>query len=66
MCSFVSDLPTPAHQLLCLQNKKHVLVEKPIGLNVQEAKAMIDEASKQGVFLLEGMWTRFFPATKKV
>lgn len=52
------------HALLCFKNKKHVLVEKPIALNYNDAKEMVDAARSAGLFFMEGMWTRFFPAVR--
>ncbi len=47
---------------LCLEAGKHVLCEKPFTLNAAQAKDLIDEARKRGLFLMEAMWTRFIPA----
>lgn len=52
--------------MLCLKNGKSVLCEKPIGMNANEVAAMITEAKAQQLFLMEGMWTRFIPATEKL
>lgn len=52
--------------LLCLKNYKNVLVEKPFAVNAQEAQEVINFAREQGVFLMEAMWTRFFPAMFKL
>ena len=55
----------PSHYLNvieCLRNGKHVLCEKPIGINYFETKSMIDTALRNKKFLLEGVWTRYFPA----
>lgn len=52
--------------MMCLQNNKSVLCEKPLGMNAKEVKTMIDEAKSRKLFLMEGMWTRFIPATEKV
>lgn len=41
---------------------KHVLCEKPLGLNVSETQEMISVAKKHGKFLMEGFWSRCFPA----
>lgn len=54
------------HTILCLENKKAVICEKPFGLNQAEVAEMIQAAKDNGVFLMEAMWTRFFPIIKKV
>lgn len=51
---------------LCIKNKKAVLCEKPFTLNGKEAKYLIDLAKEHKVFLMEAMWTKFLPVTKKV
>ena len=53
------------HVKLLLENKKNVLCEKPLGVNAHETQEMITLAQQKDVFLMEGMWTRFFPAVKK-
>lgn len=45
---------------------KNVLCEKPMGDNLKQIKAMINKAEEKGLFLMEALWTRCFPATKKV
>ncbi|MBC7959106.1 MAG: Gfo/Idh/MocA family oxidoreductase, partial [Vallitaleaceae bacterium] len=52
--------------LLCLNHKKAVLCEKPFAINATEAAEMIECAKKNGVFLMEAMWTRFLPNIKYV
>ncbi len=52
--------------ILCMEHGKHVLCEKPMALNDHEVQAMIDCAKKNNVFLMEAMWTRFFPASVKL
>jgi len=47
--------------LLCLRAGKAVLCEKPFAINAHDAAEMIDEARARGLFLMEAMWTRFFP-----
>ncbi len=47
--------------LMCLGYNKHVLCEKPFGINGREAREMIAEAQKKKLFLMEAMWSRFLP-----
>ncbi len=52
--------------LQCLKHKKHVLCEKPLCLNFKQTQALINEAKAQNCFLMEAIWSRFMPATKKL
>ena len=54
------------NSILCLEAGKAVLCEKPFAINAREAAEMIDAARKKNVFLMEAMWSRFFPVTAKV
>lgn len=47
---------------LCLNAGKHVLCEKPLVLNADQAQNCAYLAEEKGVFLMEALWTRFFPA----
>lgn len=40
---------------------KNVLVEKPAGINAGQFQEMADCARRNHVFLMEAVWTRFFP-----
>jgi len=51
------------HTLRCLRAGKAVLCEKPFALNAQQVRQMIAEAQQRNLFLMEGMWSRFLPAT---
>lgn len=53
------------HTLLCLENGKHVLCEKPFALNAAEASQMIACAHQKKLFLMEAMWSRFNPAYQR-
>jgi predicted dehydrogenase len=58
-------LPTNLHKPLtiaALRAGKHVLVEKPMGLNLAECEEMIGEAEKAGRILMSAQVLRFFPA----
>jgi dihydrodiol dehydrogenase / D-xylose 1-dehydrogenase (NADP) len=48
---------------LALEAGKAVVVEKPLTLSCEETAALVDLARQQQCFLMEGMWTRCFPAT---
>ncbi len=51
---------------LYLNAGKNVLCEKPMGVNAKQTAEMAKLAKKKSLFLMEGMWTRFFPVTQKV
>jgi predicted dehydrogenase len=54
------------HTMMCLKEGKGVLCEKPLGMKRSEVEVMIREAKTRNLFLMEGLWTRFIPATEKV
>ncbi|PNI29175.1 DHDH isoform 3 [Pan troglodytes] len=57
----------PQHKaavMLCLAAGKAVLCEKPMGVNAAEVREMVAEARSRGLFLMEAIWTRFFPASE--
>jgi dihydrodiol dehydrogenase / D-xylose 1-dehydrogenase (NADP) len=61
--------PHPFHKdnaILCLNNGKPVLCEKPFTINAREAREVIDLARGKKLFLMEAMWTRFLPAIAQV
>jgi predicted dehydrogenase len=61
--------PHPFHAenaTLCLEAGKAVLCEKPFCVNAAEAERVIGLAREKGLFLMEGMWTRFFPLMEEV
>ena len=49
----------------CLLANKHVLVEKPFACSVADGEYLIGLAKERNLFIMEGMWTRFFPAVQK-
>lgn len=51
-----------SHTEMFLDSGKHVLVEKPIALNVAQVDSMIAAATRNDRFLMEAMWMRFNPA----
>ncbi|MCY3812647.1 MAG: Gfo/Idh/MocA family oxidoreductase [Gammaproteobacteria bacterium] len=52
------------HTLLAIEAGKHVLCEKPLAVNADDAAEMYAAAKAQGVMLQDAMWTRFFPAVE--
>ena len=61
--------PHTSHARLSIEamsHGKHVLCEKPMGVNSKEVRAMADAAKKNKVFLMEALWSRFNPSIRKV
>ena len=59
----------PAHAewaIKAAEAGKHLLVEKPIGMNHLEAAAMIDAAEAHDVFLMEAFMYRCHPQTQRL
>lgn len=54
------------HTRLALESGKHVLVEKPITVNVSQAQVLYALAKEKKLFLMEAVWTRFFPLTRSI
>ena len=50
----------------CLVAGIPVLCEKPWGINSAEAELMTAASQEKGVFLMEAIWTRFLPSTRKI
>src|SRR5207244_10859830 len=62
-------LPNSVHRegaLRALEAGKHVLCEKPIGLNAGEAEEMAAAASDAGQHLMEAFMYRFHPAMREL
>jgi len=49
-----------------LEAGKHVLCEKPLGLNALETQRMIDCAQRCNRLLVEAVWTRWHPRFKRI
>jgi predicted dehydrogenase len=48
-----------------LQNNKHVLCEKPLALNYDDALQMINASKENHKFFMEAFWTRFNPSFRE-
>ena len=62
-------VPHTAHKELAMRAMnagKHVLVEKPAAINASEFQEMMECAKKNHVFMMEAVWTRFFPLMEKI
>ncbi|MBQ3864465.1 MAG: Gfo/Idh/MocA family oxidoreductase [Clostridia bacterium] len=60
-------VPHQAHHDLAIRAMnagKHVLVEKPAAVTAAEFREMADCARENRVFLMEAVWTYFFPAVE--
>jgi D-xylose 1-dehydrogenase (NADP+, D-xylono-1,5-lactone-forming) len=49
-----------------LEAGKHVLCEKPLGLNAVETAAMFDTAARNGRLLIEAVWGRWHPRFARI
>ena len=61
--------PHPQHAEWAIKSaraKKHILCEKPIGVNYGEALAIVEAAKENDVFLMEAFMYRCHPQTKKI
>jgi predicted dehydrogenase len=61
--------PHAFHKKNCLDaisHGKNILCEKAFTLNASETKEVLDAAKAKGVFVMEAMWTRFFPLVKTI
>ncbi|MEK6154051.1 Gfo/Idh/MocA family oxidoreductase [Flavobacteriaceae bacterium 3-367] len=55
-----------AVSIAAMDQKKHVLCEKPIAITAKEAKEMIRASKRNKVFFMEAFWSRFNPSIAKV
>lgn len=60
---YIASLPTDRLEvaLIAINAGKHVLIEKPITLDISEAEAIYAAAKAKNVLAVEAMWTRFLP-----
>ncbi|KAK1785082.1 hypothetical protein P4O66_018510 [Electrophorus voltai] len=52
--------------VLLMNAKKNILCEKPLAMNLREVQELVAVAKMNDVFLMEAMWTRFFPASLEI
>lgn len=61
--------PHPMHKSQveqALNSGKHVLCEKPFTVNKEDAEYLVNLARSKELFLMEAVWTRFFPAIESL
>ena len=49
-----------------MEHGKHVLCEKPMGVNRTEVEKMLSVARENKVFFMEALWSRFNPSIRKL
>lgn len=54
------------HCLLALNAGKPVVCEKPFTVNAEQTKILVNLARAKKLFLMEAVWTRFFPLSIEV
>ena len=62
-------VPHSSHKdcsILMMNNKKHVICEKPMAVNKKECEEMIYCAKSNDVLLMEAMWASLVPGTLKM
>lgn len=52
--------------MLMLEHGKHILCEKPLCMNHKQTKKLIQYSEMKKLFLMEAVWSRFFPAYQYV
>lgn len=52
--------------MMMMENGKHVLCEKPLCMNEKQLRQLTEYAKKMNLFLMEGIWSRFFPSYQYV
>ncbi|PGG95630.1 hypothetical protein GX51_08198 [Blastomyces parvus] len=52
--------------MLALGAGKHVLCEKALTVNAAQARILVETARRRKLFLMEAVWTRFFPLSVQI
>jgi predicted dehydrogenase len=52
--------------MLALESGKNVLCEKAFTVNAAQAKILVETARKKNLFLMEAVWTRYFPLSIEI
>jgi predicted dehydrogenase len=54
------------HARMALEAGKHVLCEKAFTVNVEQARILVNLARSNKLFLMEAVWTRYFPLMQEI
>lgn len=54
------------HMTAALEAGKHVVCEKAFTMTAEQAREVVALARDRGLFLMEALWTRFHPLTRRV
>ncbi len=63
------SLPNAFHlpvAIRAMKAGKHVLCEKPLGMNAAEVREAMEVAEKSGVLFVEASWNRWHPRTQRI
>lgn len=52
--------------IAAMNHGKHVLCEKPLAVNAEQVKSMIEASKANEVYLMEAFWTRFNPSIVEI
>ncbi len=61
--------PHTAHMqwaIKAMEHGKHILCEKPLGINLTQVQEIVAIAKENSVFLMEALWSRFNPSIRKI
>jgi UDP-N-acetylglucosamine 3-dehydrogenase len=64
VCTWSTKLAKEAHK--SLRSGKHVLVEKPMAANTQQAEKLLETAQENGLHLTVGFLMRFIPGLRQI
>ena len=67
-CIYVATPHSHHYQntMLCLNAGKHVLCEKAFTVNEAQARKLVETAKAKKLFLMEAVWTRYFPLSIRI
>lgn len=66
-CVYIATMPNTHFELcmLCLKHRVPVLCEKAMFQSEKQAQEAFGQARRDGIFMMEAMWSRFLPAVRQ-